>query len=222
MKDIRQDRILFEDDHLFVVSKLPDELTVAAGGHGKEPLFDFLKKTRPTLKVVHRLDHGTSGVIVFAKTGEAVKKIRDKEFRGWIKRYRALAAGYMDRKTGEIKKALPARTSDHLVEAVSRYTVLETFPLASYVEVEIETGRKHQIRRHLQSIGHPLLMDPLYGNKKLDIAFNRKFHYRRFFLHAYSLDFPHPMSGQPMHLESPLPGAFEKVLEELRSKKFIG
>lgn len=219
MKDIHQDRILFEDDHLFIVSKLSDELTVAAGGHGKEPLFDFLKKTRPSLKVVHRLDYGTSGVIVFAKTAEAVRKIRDKEFRGWTKRYRGLAAGYMDRKKGEIRKALPARTHEGLVEALSRFTVLEAFPLASYVEVEIDTGRKHQIRRHLQSIGHPLLMDPLYGNKKLDIAFNRKFHYKKFFLHAYSLDFPHPITGVAMHVESPLPGAFEKVLQELRAKR---
>ncbi len=218
MKDIRADRILYQDQHLFVVNKLDGELVVAAGGHGKTPLFDFLKKNHPELRVVHRLDFGTSGVIVFARTAEAVRRIRASEFRGWIKRYRALAAGRIALKEGTIERKLPARTHNTLVDAVSHYKVIEAFPTASYTEVQIETGRKHQIRQHLKFIGHPLLLDPVYGNEKLDRAFTKHFHYHRFFLHAFSLDFPHPLTGEKVHIEAGLPPSFEKALRELREK----
>ncbi len=217
MSSIRPDRILYNDEHLLIVNKLEGELVVAAGGFGKKPLFDFLKKDYPTLRVVHRLDFGTSGVIVFAKTAEAVRKIREKEFRGWIKTYRALAAGFIDRKTGTIDRPLPARTSKDLVPAVSHFKVLEPFRSATYVEVQIDTGRKHQIRQHLKFIGHPLLMDPLYGNEELNKSFQKKHHYHRFFLHAYSLDFPHPITGEKLHVEAPVSPVFEKVLKELRT-----
>ncbi len=215
---IRPDRILYDDEHLLIVNKLEGELVVAAGGFGKKPLFDFLKKDYPTLRVVHRLDFGTSGVIVFGKTADAVRKIREKQFKGWVKTYRALAAGYIDRKRGTIDRSLSARTSKDLVPAVSHFTVLEAFPTASYVEVQIDTGRKHQIRQHLKFIGHPLLLDPLYGNQELDKAFRKHHKYHRFFLHAFSLDFPHPMTGKQLHVEAPISPVFEKVLKELRSK----
>jgi len=216
---IRPDRILFEDDHLLIVNKLEGELVVAAGGFGKKPLFDFLKKDYPTLRVVHRLDFGTSGIIVFGKTAEAVRNIRAKEFKGWVKTYRALAAGYMDRKSGTIDRSLAARTSKDLIPAVSHFKVIETFPTASYVEVKIDTGRKHQIRQHLKFIGHPLLLDPLYGNQEQDKLFKKHFKYHRFFLHAYSLDLPHPITGEKLHIEAPISPVFEKVLRELRAKK---
>lgn len=218
MPQINPGRILFEDEHLLVVNKLDGELVVTAGGHGKLPLFDFLKKSYPSLKVVHRLDFGTSGVIVFAKTTAALRNIREKKFAGWIKRYRTLAAGHMSQKMGVIERKLPARTRDTLVPALSRFKVLEAFPLASYVEIEIETGRKHQIRQHLKFIGHPVLLDPLYGDEKADRAFRKKFHFHRFFLHAFSLDFAHPITGQKLHIEAPVPPSFEKALRELRTK----
>ncbi len=219
MPSIRADRILFNDPHLLVVNKLEGELVVTAGGFGKMPLFDFLKKDYPGLRVVHRLDFGTSGVIVFGKTAEAVRKIREKAFKGWIKRYHALVAGHLSRKFGTIERALPARTKKELVPAVSHFKVLDAFPTATYVEVEIETGRKHQIRQHMKFIGHPLLMDPLYGDEKADKSFRKHFHYHRFFLHAYSLDFTHPVTGEKLHIEAPLPPSFQKVLRELRGGK---
>lgn len=215
---IRPDRILYEDEHLLIVNKLEGELVVAAGGFGKKPLFDFLKKDYPTLRVVHRLDFGTSGVIVFAKTAEAVRKIREKQFKGWVKRYRALVAGYMDKKRGTIDRSLSARTSKDLVPALSHFTTLEAFPTASYVEVQIDTGRKHQIRQHMKFIGHPLLLDPLYGNDAMNKAFTKHHKYHRFFLHAYSLDFLHPITGEKLHVEAPISPVFEKVLRELRGK----
>ena len=219
MTGLNPGRILFSDEHLLVVNKLDGELVVAAGGHGKLPLFDFLKKKNPGLRVVHRLDFGTSGVLVFARTMEAARRIRETNFKGWVKKYRCLVAGHMDRKFGSIEKMLPARTQDQLVPAVSKYHVLEAFPSASFVEVEIETGRKHQIRLHMKSIGHPLLLDPLHGNPKMDLLFKKKFHYHRFFLHAFSLDFSHPITKEKLHIEAPIPMTFEKVLKELRMKK---
>lgn len=218
MPRIHPGRILYEDDHLLVVNKLEGELVVSAGKSDKLPLYDFLHKHYPGLRVVHRLDFGTSGVIVFAKTKEAMEKIRESKFAGWIKHYRTLVAGHMTVKQGTIERKLAARTADKLVDAVSAFKVLEAFPIASFVDVEIETGRKHQVRQHLKFIGHPLLLDPLYGNKKADEVFQKKFHYHRFFLHASSVDFPHPITGKHLHIEAPLPGSFEKVLRALRMK----
>ncbi len=97
--------------------------------------------------------------------------------------------------------------------------MLSLFSHASFVEATIDTGRKHQIRKHFQFIGHPLLLDPLYGDSRVDRSFKKKFKYRRFFLHAYILDFPHPVTGKMMHIQAPLPKAFEEVLEQLRNEK---
>ena len=210
-------RIVFEDEHLLVVIKLGNELTVAAGGGGKLPLFDFLKKSVPGLRVVHRLDYGTSGVIAFAKTAGAVRKLRESQDR-WVKRYRCLVAGQIIESEGVIRRPLGARTHEGKVDAFSRYRVLGAWPLASEVEVTIETGRKHQVRQHMAMIGHPLLLDPLYGNAEKDRLFRRKFHYDRFFLHAECLEFPHPATGKTLVLRAPLPGSFEKAIKELRER----
>lgn len=215
-KDISPDRVLYEDEHLLIVNKLSGELVVAADGEGKEPLYDFLHKTRPGLRVVHRLDYATSGVIVFAKGADVVTKIRESKFKDWKKTYRTIVAGNMKNKFGTIVRKLPARTRDELVDATSHYRVLDMYEHTTFVEVDIETGRKHQIRQHLKFIGHPLVLDPVYGDPRIDRAFKRKHKYRRFFLHAYSLTFPHPITGKEVHIKAPLPKAFEQLLEQLR------
>ncbi len=219
VKEINPGRVLYKDEHLLVVNKLAGELVVAAGGKGKQPLFDFLKKTNPGLRVVHRLDFGTSGVIVFALTADAVARIRERNFKGWKKTYHALVAGHIERRQGTIEYKLKARTNDMLVDAVSHYRVLEAFQHATYVAVDIDTGRKHQIRQHMKHIGHPLLLDPLYGDEKKDRAFKKNFHYSRFFLHAYSLEFPHPITGQIIKVSADVPAAFESVLGKLRERR---
>ena len=215
-KTISPDRILYEDHDLLVVNKLAGELVVAADGEGKEPLYDFLHKNYPGLRVVHRLDFATSGVLVFAKNAEVVKKIREGKFDGWKKTYRTIVAKPMKNKFGTINRKLAARTKDELVDATTHYRVLELFPHASYVEVDIDTGRKHQIRQHLAFIGHPLINDAQYGDPRLDRAFKRHHKYRRFFLHAYKLTFPHPLTGKELSIMAPLPKAFVEVLEELK------
>ncbi len=183
----------------------------------KLPLFDFLRKDYPGLRVLHRLDFGTSGIIVFARTAEAVRKVRETKFGGWQKCYCALVAGKLERKEGIIRKPLRARTHEGLVPAVTHYRVLAAFPEATYVEARIETGRKHQIRQHFAAIGHPLLLDPLYGDRKKDAAFRRRLHYRRFFLHASSLTFPHPVTGKMLSITAALPLAFGNALSGLHA-----
>lgn len=215
---INPDRILYEDEHLLAVNKLPSELVVAAEGDGKLPLFDFLKKTHPGLRVLHRLDFGTSGVVLFARTKEAAEKIKESKFEGWIKTYRGLAAGFMQVRSGVIERKLSARTVDVDVPAVTRYRVLRAFPEATFVETVIETGRKHQIRQHLAAIGHPLVMDPLYGDRKKDRAFAKRVPFRKFFLHAYRLELAHPITGKKLSIQAPLPAAFEKAIDILAGR----
>ncbi len=228
MKTIAPDRILFEDDALLVVNKLCGELSVAgadgplkkggSGGKSKEALYDFLHKSYPGLRVVHRLDYATSGVLVFAKSAAIVTAIRARGFTEWKKTYRTIVTGKMDRKEGVIERALPARASGEPVHAVTHFRTLAVFPKASFVELVIGTGRKHQIRKHMQMIGYPLLLDALYGDPRLDRVFKRTHHYRRFFLHAFSLTLPHPVTGTPLTIHAPLPKAFEEVLQELRGR----
>lgn len=212
---IHADRVLYRDDHLLIVNKLAGELVVQAGGRGKQPLVDFLRRTEPGLIVVHRLDFGTSGAIVFARSSEAARKIRESKFAGWKKIYRAIVAGDLARPEGAIRAKLRARTHVGMVDAVTHYHVLARSPVCSFVEARIETGRKHQIRQHFAHIGHPLVLDPLYGNPKRDRSFKRAYRFRRFFLHAFSLDFPHPITGKPIHVEAPLPKPFADVVSSL-------
>ena len=212
---IARDRILYDDDHLLVVNKLARELAVEAGGEGKASLHEFLRKQYPGLRPLHRLDFGTSGVMAFGKTKEVAEKVRDTKLKGWKKTYVALVAGHMTRASGTIEKQLKARTHEGDVPAVSHYHVLQAFPFTTFVEVTIDTGRKHQIRQHLASIGHPLLCDPLYGNEKADRNFTKHYGYRHFFLHAAKLSLPHPATGKLLHLQAPLPRAFQEAVSRL-------
>ena len=107
---IHRSRILYEDDSLLAVNKLSGELVVRGKGNvGKLPLLDLLRKDHPGLRAVHRLDFATSGVVIFAKTKAAEQAIVASKFAGWQKTYRTLAAGRMEKNSGEIRKPLPAR-----------------------------------------------------------------------------------------------------------------
>lgn len=222
MPRINPGRILFEDEHLLAVNKLPQELSVAAPGEVRKlALADFLRKQYPGIRVVHRLDFGTSGVLVFARSAAVLEHIRESKFAGWVKTYRALAAGNVVPREGEIRAKVPARTGGghRLTEALTRYRVLGKFGVASFVECSIETGRRHQIRRHLKHIGHPLLNDPDYGDHKADRAFQRVCGFKRYFLHASSVAFTHPVTGEAVRIAAPLPPAFERALEKLRQRR---
>ena len=213
---ISRDRILYEDEHLLAVNKLGGELTVRGRGKvHKLPLFDFLKKDHPGLRVVHRLDFDSSGVVVFAKTKEAERKILNNKFDQWRKTYRTLVLGRIDRSSGAIRKKLPSR-SRGLVDAETLYTVLDRFANSTYLECVITTGRHHQIRLHFAGIDHPLVLDSEYGVGKFNQTFRQEFGYGKFFLHAAAVEFPHPITGKMIRIEAPLPKAFADVLGRLR------
>ena len=214
---ISSDRILYEDEHLLAVNKLAGELTVRGKGKvGKLPLFDFLKKDHQGLKVVHRLDFDSSGVVVFAKTKEAERIFLNNKFDQWKKTYRTLVMGRIEKRSGAIRSKLPSR-SHGLVDAETLYTVLDLFGNSSYVECAITTGRHHQIRRHFAHIGHPLVLDREYGLGKFNQTFRQELKYAKFFLHAATLEFPHPITGKTIRIDAPMPRAFEECLKKLRS-----
>src|SRR3989338_2527132 len=225
---ISPDRILFQDDHLLAVNKLAGELTVRGKGEvGKLPLYDFLHQDYPGLRVLHRLDFDTSGVVLFAKTKAAGEAVLASHFKGWKKVYRAIVSGVIDRDRGVIRALLPARSSrekkfedqkkkEELIPAVTNFVVLQRFHGATYVECEIETGRHHQIRRHFKAIKHALALDELYGEPKFNQAFSRVTKFHKFLLHAQSLELSHPVTGEKLHIEASMPRAFEAVLKKLQ------
>ena len=214
-------RILYCDEHVLAVNKLSGELVVRGkGAVGKLPILDFLWRQYPGLRAIHRLDFETSGVVLFARTRPALQSILSKKFAQWEKVYVTVVAG-RPQKSGVIRFALPARSvkvpeERRQVPAVTRYRVREQFRDAAFLEVWMEEGgRRHQIRQHLARIGHPLVLDDIYGDRALNHRFTREYGYHRFFLHAARLAFPHPVTGKLLTIEAPLPRAFEKILEIL-------
>lgn len=209
-------RILFEDEHLLAINKLPRELVVKGQGKvEKLPLLDFLRAEYPNLKPVHRLDYETSGIVLFAKDPKALQVFIETNFADVQKYYQALVAG-RPTKEGVIQKPLPSRGGS-MVEATTEYEVLRFFANSAYVEAKMHTGRYHQIRRHFAKIGHPLLLDQEYGLEKYNKVFYREFGYRYFFLHASRLVFIHPITNEMLDIKASLPSQFKKIIDILSS-----
>ncbi|MCK5015988.1 MAG: RluA family pseudouridine synthase [Candidatus Peribacteraceae bacterium] len=212
---ISKNRILYEDEHLLMVNKLSGELSVkGAGKMQKLPLYDLLKKDYAGLKPLNRLDFETSGIIIFAKTKEAYEAARES-MNSWEKTYKTLVKGIIKYPNGNISKPLPARSSNEKVDAKTQYRVLGSAHGISYVEATIKTGRHHQIRRHFAGIHHPLVLDSVYGDKKLNSAFKQELKYRKFFLHAFSVSLMHPITKERVVVKAELPDSFISVLREL-------
>ena len=210
--------VVYEDAHLIVIDKPSGLLTVATEAEKTDTAFARLSAHlaarnagRPF--VVHRLDRDTSGLLLFARSAE----VRDQLQANWedvTKTYLAVVEGTPDPAEGVIDnyltegRDLRVRASRHAGKdakrAVTRYKVRETRGRYSLVEVELETGRKHQIRVHLSGLGHPVAGDKLYG-AATDPA-------RRLCLHAWRLAFDHPFTGARVEVESPLPAALVRVV----------
>jgi 23S rRNA-/tRNA-specific pseudouridylate synthase len=117
---------------------------------------------------------------------------------------------------GVIRFPLPARSGNGKVSAATAYEVVERLPDSSLLRLTFERGQRHQIRRHFQMIGHPLVLDQVYGDGKANRAFGRFLRAGRFFLHASHLRFPHPVTGKIIELSSPLPPAFAAAIKKLK------
>jgi 23S rRNA pseudouridine1911/1915/1917 synthase len=141
--------------------------------------------------------------------------------------YLAIVRGIPEQEGGTIEAALShvyasgrrrlARPNESGREAVTHYAVRERFDDAALIELELDTGRQHQIRLHMQSLGHPLVGDEVYGASRAGGA-GRASGPMRQMLHAWRLAFPHPLTGAEIRVEAPLPGDFEKVLRALRAR----
>ncbi len=161
--------------------------------------------------VVHRLDAGTSGLMIVAKTDRAYLRLkemfRDHEIE---KTYHALVQGHMDPAEGTIDAPIDRHPKeDHRFavvadgkESITHYKVIEYYRSVSLVKVELETGRTHQIRVHFSALGHPLVGDTMYG---ADPVLGKNFQMRRPWLHALELRFNHPVTGTPLTLSAPYP-----------------
>ncbi len=228
--------VLHEDDDLLVVDKpaglaahpgtgiVGATLVEMARAYLKVP--DDLPPTEFRPSPAHRLDRDTSGVVLVAKTRRAMVALGETftTGEGVRKTYLALAKGKMPRDAGTIDLPLSEheQTSKskavrgvNFQEALTRWKVLSSMKEASLLSVVIETGRTHQIRRHLEAAGHPVAGDRRYG----DFAFNRAAKQRwglsRMFLHAWKLEVPHPVTGAPLRLEAELPPALREVLSRM-------
>ena len=171
----------------------------------------------------HRLDRETSGIVIVAKTRRAMvaltKTFTDGDDVG--KAYLALVKGKMPREAGTIDLPLSeheqtARSKErrgvNFQEALTRWKVLASMKEASLLEVRIETGRTHQIRRHMESAGHPVAGDKRYGDFNFNRAARQRWGLRRMFLHAWRLELPHPVTRARLRLEAPLPAELREVL----------
>jgi len=238
--------VVYEDDDLAVINK-PAGMMVHAGAGASDAArnrgtlvnallhrFGALSgvggQTRPG--IVHRLDRNTSGLLVVAKNDRAHRRLAEQFARRQVRKtYLALAHGWLPRDQGTIESSI---SRDRLRRtrmttrrsggraALSHYRVLERiesrFGKFSLLQVEIETGRTHQIRVHLASLGHPVVGDTLYGAPRACVSkqVNAQLTLPRNFLHAAAIEFDQPLTGQPLVLERPLPPELQDFLRQLK------
>ena len=226
LAESRDLRVAYEDEHLLVVDKPAGVVVHPGPGHSTGTLVHaLLGRTaggsvaeRPG--IVHRLDRDTSGLMVVARTEEAHNRLQSLVRRRRLEReYLALVRGRPRSRSGRIEAAIgrdraePTRQSldtDTPREAVTHFEVAELLPEHALLRLRLETGRTHQIRVHLAAIDLPVAGDRIYGVPDLGLE--------RQFLHAARLAFPHPVTGEPIETESPLPDDLAGALEHARAR----
>ncbi len=222
--------ILYEDAELLVVNKPKGMVVHPAAGHFSGTLVNAvlyhcgteLSGINGILRpgIVHRIDKDTSGVLVICKSDRAHQHIaKQLEVHSIHRLYRAVASGNFKEEEGcvdapigrhPVDRKKMAINREHGKEAVTHYRVLEHLKNAACLECQLETGRTHQIRVHMASIGHPLLGDTVYGSAK------DPFHLEGQALHAMTLGFIHPVTESYMEFSAPLPEYFTQLVQKLR------
>ncbi len=221
--------IVYEDDQLLVVNKPQGMVVHPAPGHTEDTLVNgLLYHCRGQLSgingvlrpgIVHRIDRDTSGLLVVCKTDEAHRHIaRQLADHTITRRYRAIVHGVFQEPEGTVAGTIGRHPVDRKKmavgvkngkPAVTHYRLLQTYEKFSYIECRLETGRTHQIRVHMASIHHPVLGDPVYSTLKSPFRLSGQA------LHAMVLGFVHPVTGQYMEFQAPLPAYFQHLLEVL-------
>ncbi len=239
--------IVFEDDYLAVINKPAGMVTHPGAGNYTGTLvnaiiyhFDHLPESSPVDRpgIVHRLDKNTSGLLLVAKTDEILQKLQEAIQKREVKRiYTALVCGHMQEDEGEVDLPIGRSIKDRKKmivtnynsrEAQTGYKLKERFRSYDLLELQLKTGRTHQIRVHLSHIGHPVFGDPDYGGRAKwhkgmfgpERPLSKKLleMYDRQALHAARLEFVHPKSGEEMKFETELPDDFKTVLDILREE----
>jgi 23S rRNA pseudouridine1911/1915/1917 synthase len=200
-------RIVHTDEHIIVVDKPAGLVTAPTPEASRGDLLDQLSRAYGEVYLVHRIDLPTSGLLVFARTRDANKKLGDAfKMHAIDREYRAVAVGAVGAQTIEV----PIDRK----RAVTHLAPIETFPNATLLAVTLETGRTHQIRIHLAGIGHPICGDRTHGGETERAFLPRP---PRLVLHAAVLGFEHPATGERVKWESPLPGDLTAWIERLRA-----
>ena len=197
---------LYRDEALAAVDK-PSGMAVHRGWSQERIVAMTLARDRLGRHVypVHRLDRGTSGVLVLALSPEVARRLQEQfEAGGVRKRYLALVRG-IPPEEGVIDHPIPRAPDSPRVPAVTEFRRLATFERYALVEVVPRTGRLHQIRRHLKHISHPLIGDVRYGKGEHNRLFRDRFGLHRLALHALELGFAHPVDGRPLSVFAPVP-----------------
>ena len=231
--------VLYEDEHILLVNKPPGLVMHPGAGNGRGTLLNGLLAYRPDLKalpragIVHRLDKDTSGVLVIACNKLAYNKLTRMISRREVKRvYHAVCEGSLvsgfdiDRPIGRDPKNRTKQViSDLGRHAFTQIRLLERYKVHTLVQAELKTGRTHQIRVHMSSLGHPLVGDRKYGAKKLlprgidgnDLEVVRSFN--RQALHSSFLEFEHPFSGEPVEYRASWPQDFLELAGALGGRE---
>ncbi|HEY3959735.1 MAG TPA: RluA family pseudouridine synthase [Solirubrobacteraceae bacterium] len=212
--------IVYEDEHLLIVDKGPGLVVHPARGQREGTLSQLLSGTAAggdpeRAGIVHRLDRDTSGLLVVSRSEEAHRLLQQALAQRLIEReYIALVQGLPPARTGTIEAPIGrderVRTrmtvgGAHPREARTHFTLDRALEDTSLLRLRLDTGRTHQIRVHLQAIGHPVCGDPEYGTAGV-LGLKRQF------LHATRLAFPHPLTGAPVEVRSPLPDDLRSAL----------
>ncbi|GFI10681.1 ribosomal large subunit pseudouridine synthase D [Lachnospiraceae bacterium] len=227
--------ILYEDSDLIFVNKPKGMVVHPSAGHASGTLVNgLLYHCRGELSgingvmrpgIVHRIDKDTTGVLVVCKNDRAHNGVAEQlKVHSITRRYRAIVCGDLKNDTGTVDAAIGRHPVDRKrmavtakggKRAVTHYRVLERFGTYTYIECELETGRTHQIRVHMGSIGHPILGDEVYGRGKLPSWMQGIRGMQGQVLHAMVLGVTHPSTGEYLEVRAPLPGYFLELLERL-------